>query len=241
MPDFAAQLCDLLESRLPLTVESDGSEDDWDVVGPAMLAAAGRHLRAIAHLKATFPSGVVSWQLVRSMFEYVATYAWIAAEPETRAKRWLKADYQQRLKLDDDLGSLGERLLDEQNRQRVSEFGADITEMPGSLIDRTTQADQAWSDRFEELGPLPEDMRSFRRLYPLIYRNASRFTHPSSHVVAAFVIGNASRLSVGEEPPLERDLALVGSAILAIGLAIATTATPALVLTLDEIREALSD
>jgi hypothetical protein len=241
MPDFAAQLCDLLESRLPLTVESDGSEDDWDVVGPAMLAAAGRHLRAIAHLKATFPSGVVSWQLVRSMFEYVATYAWIAAEPETRAKRWLKADYQQRLKLDDDLGSLGERLLDEQNRQRVSEFGADITQMPGSLIDRTTQADQAWSDRFEELGPLPEDMRSFRRLYPLIYRNASRFTHPSSHVVAAFVIGNPSRLSVGEEGPLERDLALVGSAVLAIGLAIATTATPALVLTLDEIREALSD
>jgi hypothetical protein len=241
MPDFAAQLCDLLESRLPLTIESDGSEDDWDVVGPAMLAAAGRHLRAIAHLKATFPSGVVSWQLVRSMFEYVATYAWIAAEPETRAKRWLKADYQQRLKLDDDLGSLGERLLDEQNRQRVSEFGADITEMPGSLIDRTTQADQAWSDRFEELGPLTEDMRSFRRLYPLIYRNASRFTHPSSHVVAAFVIGNPSGLSVGEEHPLERDLALVGSAILAIGLAIATTATPALVLTLDEIREALSD
>jgi hypothetical protein len=241
MPDFAAQLCDLLESRLPLTVESDGSEDDWDVAGPAMLAAAGRHLRAIAHLKATFPSGVVSWQLVRSMFEYVATYAWIAAEPETRAKRWLKADYQQRLKLDDDLGSLGERLLDEQNRQRISEFGADITEMPGSLIDRTTQADQAWSDRFEELGPLTEDMRSFRRLYPLIYRNASRFTHPSSHVVAAFVIGNPSGLSVGEEHPLERDLALVGSAILAIGLAIATTATPALVLTLDEIREALSD
>jgi hypothetical protein len=241
MPDFAAQLCDLLESRLPLTVESDGSEDDWDVAGPAMLAAAGRHLRAIAHLKATFPSGVVSWQLVRSMFEYVATYAWIAAEPETRAKRWLKADYQQRLKLDDDLGSLGERLLDEQNRQRISEFGADITEMPGSLIDRTTQADQAWSDRFEELGPLTEDMRSFRRLYPLIYRNASRFTHPSSHVVAAFVIGNPSGLSVGEEHPLERDLALVGSAILAIGLAIATTATSALVLTLDEIREALSD
>jgi uncharacterized protein DUF5677 len=241
MPDFAAQFCDLLESRLPLMVESDGSEDDWDVVGPAMLAAAGRHLRAIAHLKATFPSGVVSWQLVRSMFEYVATYASIAAEPETRAKRWLKADYQQRLKLDGDLESLGARLLDEQNRPRVSEFGADITEMPGSVIDRTTQADQAWSDRFEELGPLPEDMRSFRRLYPLIYRNASRFTHPSSHVVATFVIGNPSRLSVGDERPLERDLALVGSAVLAIGLAIATTATPALVLTLDEIREAISD
>jgi len=58
--------------------------------------------------------------------------------------------------------------------------------------------------------------------------------------VAAFVIGNSPQLSVGEERPLERDLALVGSAILAIGLAVATTATPALVLTLDEVREALS-
>lgn len=84
-------------------------------------------------------------------------------------------------------------------------------------------------------------MRSFRRLYPLIYRNGSRFTHPSSHVVAALVRGDPPQLSVGEEGLLERDLALVGSAILAIGLAVATTATPALTLTLDAVREAHSD
>ena len=50
-----------------------------------MLAAGGRQLRAIAHLKATFPSEVVGL-LVRSMLEYVAACAWVAAEPETLAR-----------------------------------------------------------------------------------------------------------------------------------------------------------
>lgn len=67
MPALAERLCSLVESRLPLTVDSDGSEEDWNVVGPAILAAAARHLRAIAHLQATLPSAVVGWQLVRSM------------------------------------------------------------------------------------------------------------------------------------------------------------------------------
>jgi hypothetical protein len=63
----------LLEAKLPLSVESDGAEDVWDVVGPALVAATTRHLRAVAHLQAAFPSAVIIWQLVRSMFEYAAT------------------------------------------------------------------------------------------------------------------------------------------------------------------------
>src|SRR4051812_41673100 len=130
MPDFAAQLCDLLESRLPLTVASDGAEDDWDVVGPAILAAAGRHLRAVAHLKATFPSAVIGWQLVRSLFEYVVTYAWIAIDPDDYAKRWLKYDYVYRLKLEDDLRALGAGLLDDAERDRIVAFSPDVISMP---------------------------------------------------------------------------------------------------------------
>ena len=41
MPALAERLCSLVESRLPLTVDSDGSEEDWNVVGPAILAACG--------------------------------------------------------------------------------------------------------------------------------------------------------------------------------------------------------
>jgi hypothetical protein len=46
------------------------------------------------------------------MFEYVATYVWVAADPDESANEWLKSDYVQRRKLDDDLRSLGEELLD---------------------------------------------------------------------------------------------------------------------------------
>jgi len=42
VPDFSDRLCSLLESRLPLVLESNGSESDWNIVGPAMLVAAAR-------------------------------------------------------------------------------------------------------------------------------------------------------------------------------------------------------
>jgi Family of unknown function (DUF5677) len=242
LTDYATRLCELLESRLPLGVRSDGREDDWDTVGPAVLAAAARHLRAIIYLQTTFPSAVIVWQLVRSMFEYVATYAWVAADPDQRAKEWLKSDYVQRRKLDDDLRSLGEELLDPEQRRRVADFGLDADEMPGSLADRATDADRAWSERLAELADaLPEEVRSFRRLYALIYRNGSRFTHPTSHVVAAFISGRPPELSVGDERAVERDLAMIGAAILAVGLVIACTATPALSIPVDDVRAAISE
>lgn len=238
IPDFAARLCDLLESRLPLAVPSDGAEDDWNLVGAAILAASARHLRAIAHLKATFPSAVIGWQLVRSLFEYVVTYGWIAADRGVHTKRWLKYDYAYRLRLDDDLRAFGDGVLDDGNRDRLAAYEPDLDPMR-SVAERAREADARWGERFDELG-LPEDLGRFVRLYPLIYRNGSRFTHPSSHVVQAFVHGDSPALTVGDEQPAERDLALIGSALLAAALAVACDAGQSLGLTLDEIRGALS-
>lgn len=238
---YVERLCNLVESRLPVTVVSDGSEDDWSVVGPAILAAAVRHLRAIAHLQQTLPSAVITWQLLRSMFEYVATYAWVAADPAIRTEQWLKYDYVHRLKLDNDFRELGEAFFDDDtDRRRVEGFRPHVTAMP-DLVSRARSADEAWAERLQELeATLPEGNRSFRRLYPVIYRNGSRFTHPSSHVVDALVTGNPTQLAVGDERPLERDLALIGTGILALGLAVAVTATPSLELSVDDIREALA-
>jgi hypothetical protein len=241
----ARRLCSLVESRLPITVESDGSEDDWSVVEPAMIVAATRHLRAIVHVEETFPSRVIGWQLVRSMFEYVTTYAWVAAESETRTKRWLKYDYEQRRKLDDDFRELGDALLDDdEERERIGGFLPDVQPMP-NLVQRTEGADEGWAEALQELnehvgGEWPEEFRSFRQLYPAIYRNGSRFTHPSSHVVDAFVGGNPPELVIGEEKPPQRDLAVIGSGILVLGLTVAVSATPTLALRLDEIVEALA-
>lgn len=235
-------VCSLVESQLTLTVPSDGSEDDWNIVGPAILTAAVRHLRAIVHMQETFPSAVVGWQLVRSLFEYVTTYAWVAADPPDHAKRWLKYDYLYRGKLDTDLGALGTTLLEDADRVRVFRFLPGVQPMP-DMVQRATGADDVWKERLNELNERlgdawPEDYRSFSRLYPLIYRNGSRFTHPSSHVVAAFVTGDVPQLAIGDEKPLRRDLAVIGSGILILGFAVAVSATPSLNLTIDEIAAA---
>ena len=237
----ADRLCGLLESRLPLPVQGDGRQDDWNVVGPAILVAATRHLRAIAELQQTFASAAIGWQLLRSMFEYVATYAWVAADPPIRAQQWLKSDYVERLKLDADLRGLGEPLLEDADRDLFAAALPGVAEMT-DLVSRTQAADEAWAAQLQQLDAhLPDANRSFRRLYPVIYRNGSQFTHPTSHAVSTFVAGNPPELRVGQEQPFGRNLALVGSGVLTLGLTVAVTATPALELTLDEIRQALNE
>jgi hypothetical protein len=57
--------------------------------------------------------------------------------------------------------------------------------------------------------------------------------------VNAFVTGDPPELSVGDEEQVERDLPLIGSGVLALGLTIAIAATPSLELTPEEIHEAL--
>jgi hypothetical protein len=175
------------------------------------------------------------------MFEYVATYAKVAGDPPTRAEQWLKYDYVHRLKLDNDFRELGEAFFEtDEERERVQDFLPGVAAMP-DLVSRTWAADEAWTNRFQELDEfLPEDFRRLRRLYPVIYRNGSRFTHPSSHVVTAFIAGNAPQLTVDDERPLQRDLAVIGSGVLVLGLAIAVTATPGLRLTINDIQQALA-
>jgi len=52
--------------------------------------------------------------------------------------------------------------------------------------------------------------------------------------------GNPPELVIGEEKPPQRDLAVIGSGILVLGLTVAVSATPTLALRLDEIVEALA-
>jgi hypothetical protein len=74
---------------------------------------------------------------------------------------------------------------------------------------------------------------------PLIYRNGSRFTHPTTHGLDAFVSGQSRYLGVGAERPIERDLAVIAVGILGLGLAVAVTATPFLQLAYEHVDTAL--
>jgi hypothetical protein len=183
-----------------------------------MLVAAVRHLRALERLQDGFPSGVVAWQILRSLFEYVTTFAWIAADPETRIRSWLRYDYGQRLKVDNDLASLGaDRILDAVTRAGLIAYAPEVNEMP-SFVEVAREADEAWAETLQQLdGYVLDDVRRFWLQYVWIYRNGSRFTHPSSHVVDAFVNGSPPELTIGDEDSLEHNLALIGTAVLALG------------------------
>ena len=237
--EFADRLCSLVESSLPLAVVSDGSQDHWNVVGPAIITGATRHLRALLALE-SFRSKVISYQLLRSLFEYVVTYAWIAADPDSRTEEWLKYDFKQRLKADNDFRELGEALLTDEKREWVESQLPEVAPMP-DLVSRSRQADEAWAETLDELDEyLPEEHRRFRRLYPLIYRNASQFTHPSSSSVDAFLTRDGDQLHIGEENRSERDPVLTGTGVLASGLAVAATASGTLGLSVDAVRQALT-
>jgi hypothetical protein len=89
-PPYARQLVALLADRLPVDVESDGSQEDWNVVGPALLAASATHLDELASVVEEGRSGLIAWQILRALYEYVATFAWVAADPATRTQSWFE-------------------------------------------------------------------------------------------------------------------------------------------------------
>lgn len=242
MSDFSNQIASLVEGTLPVEVDSEGRQDDWEVDGPALLVAATRQLRALEHLQEEFPSALVGWQLLRSMYEYITTYAWIAVDPDVRAHQWMVSDYKERVKLLDNYAELGQELLPEEDRDRLTEVADSGDAMPRSLVDRARDADAAWEETLRGLQDrLPEDGRSFSALYPLIYRGGSRFTHPTTHGVAAFVDENRRPVTIGDEKELRSDLTVVGASILALGLTVATDATPGLGIAFEDIRGACSN
>jgi hypothetical protein len=238
--ELTDRIADLLESRLPLTVQTDGSQDDWNVIGLALLAASVRHLRVLRQLQAEVPSGIVGWQILRALFEYVTTFAWIASEPDVRARRWLKSDFEQRLKLHNDLASLGEELLEQGVREEFESYEPELPALP-AVPERTSAADEEWQATIQELDDrLPEDFRRFRLLYSLIYRNGSRFVHPTTHGVNLFIEKNPPEVAIAGERPLQRDLVLIGNGLVALGLVIGSAAVPSLELEVEEVRQALA-
>jgi hypothetical protein len=204
-----------------------------------LLVAAIRQLRALQNLQDGFPSGLIGWQVLRSLFEYLVTFSWIAHDPPERAKRWLKADFQQRLSMDDDFAALGTPLLEEAERTEFEGYEPELRQPP-PVPARAEAVDSEWADVLQELDDrLPEEFQRFRALYPLIFRNGSQFIHPTTHAVNAFVEGAAPELRVTQERVLQRDLLLIGNGLVALGLAVATYAMPEAGLEIEEVRATL--
>jgi hypothetical protein len=151
----------------------------------------------------------------------------------------LKSDHRRRLTFDDDFRRLGQPLLPEERRAEIEAYAPDVVVMP-ALPERAAEADGRWAQTIAALGGLENVVGDLKALYRLIYRRGSQYAHPSSHAVALFAQGEPPRLVVGRERALERDLPMIGAAVLAIGACVACEAVPVLGLTVEDVRQALT-
>jgi hypothetical protein len=195
--------------------------DDWSLAGPAILAAAAGTLDAILTLR-TLEHELDESNLLRGLYEYSVTFAWIAADPDVRIQRWLKYDYSERLRTDADFRAAGTPLLDDDVRVELEAYGAGVRMMP-DLASRSDAADASWSAMLTEQLPQVGEQVSFRGLYRLIFRGSSGFTHPTTRALTRFVSGGDGHYQVSVERPYTGAIA-TASFVLALALLVASEA-----------------
>lgn len=213
------QVLALVSRYLPQAKHSLGEHTDWNTAGPALMARATRSLQAIAVLQGGLfnaDAGVV----LRTMFEHVVTFAWLAADPSDRLPAWVKYDRQKRIAADNDARAAGDSLLNDQER---ASFQQEIDTCSGNFPDlaaRAHAADVHWSALLEQ-HPGPESRYSFRGMYRVLYRHTSALTHVTPYGLHAFIAGDPPNLIIGGElVPEEFNSFTLAPAVLGSGLVI---------------------
>jgi hypothetical protein len=167
--------------RLPVDHTVTGDHDAWPLVSIALLSRMTTTLR---HIIALEPLGraVDAGTLVRSLYEHLVHFAWLAADPSpARMEEWRKNDMQMRLRADNDARLRGQKLYTDEDH---AAFKAQVAAMTGNdlrLDQLGDAADKAWAGKLRAtgLGPATQPM-SFRGLYAFVYRQFSAGAHPSS-------------------------------------------------------------
>jgi len=104
-------LARLVRDCLPRTADVHGPHDAWPLVAPGLLAWCAGTVEAIVALM-PLEREVDASILLRSLYEHVVAFAWLAIEPSAeRLALWRKHDCSQRIKADNDCRALGEEML----------------------------------------------------------------------------------------------------------------------------------
>ena len=213
----------LVRPYLPLDVLVHGPADAWPLVGPALIARATGGLEAILAL---VPLGreADADTLLRSLYEHVTTFAWLAAEPgEERMRRWLKSDCEVRLRTDDDCRKVGVKVLDEDRRKDLEDTVAALPKGMPVLLDRAQAADAHWASRITGLRDSTTPT-SFRGLYAAAYRRFSAIAHPTNlglNPVTVDLDGPHARVQLEERPPDMEGPFGLATIVYALGLYVA--------------------
>jgi Family of unknown function (DUF5677) len=171
----------LVEDRLPAEYTVTGDHDAWPLIAAGLLSRMTTTLRHIFDLQWR-GRAVDAGTLLRSLYEHLVHFAWLAADPSAaRIEEWRKDDLQSRLTADNDLRQRGEKLYtDEQQAQLKEQIAGLRGEPPLRLVNLAEAADKAWAGKLAAAGHGPSSqMRSFRGLYGVLYRMYSGSAHPT--------------------------------------------------------------
>ncbi|MBS1845882.1 MAG: hypothetical protein JST53_15820 [Actinobacteria bacterium] len=245
----------LCRGVVPRRVETDGNFEDWEIIGPALVAIAADLFEGIMAFPP--PRGRVRAEvLARSLAEYAIGFAWLAPEEgrADRIKRFLKDEYREREKTENRLvneivprekpygpllqpgGPIPRSLLSEEMKLKIAGLlGDESVVMPPNTLLMAVEADEAWLDRIEWVTKYP-----FAFIYTTTFGSMSSITHPSITSINRVVTVQGGDTVVGMPAPLESASGPYGGGYLAllsiIWIAAATFGWP----DPDEIRAAMN-
>ena len=175
-------------------VEGSGFEQ-WSLVGPAYIAKAEGTLETMFMLfdaRRTYDATL----LLRSLYENLLVFAWIANAPDANLPRWIKSVAREALKTDDDWRRIDAGLLDEANREYAEAKASD--EAVKGAPDRLQMAEEIdghWHRTYPghpEISGQDRDFLTFRGLYRHVYRFGSDAVHQSPRSLKAFYTSDAT-------------------------------------------------
>jgi Family of unknown function (DUF5677) len=214
------ELCEIASQIFPATIPGTGEHDEWLIAGPGLMARATRSLQALRALK---PGGFESdgYTVLRSLYEHVTRFAWLAADPMHHLPLWIKWDREERLKVDNDLREANDpRQLPAHIRAM---FEAERDAIPGklqALKQLAMEADNHWSTRLDAHAGRNERY-GFTGLYRVLYRHSSAVAHGTAYGLGGVIHDGAPGLmTVGSERPFAHSPFSFGGVVYAMGLII---------------------
>ena len=168
------QLLALVDERLPERFyRSEGYGR------PALCALVARMAGIVESITLLVGSGRQQDTLVllRTLYEHMLLFCWIAIDPDERTYQWRDHAVVQRRKLHNDVLGFGVELMS------ADELGeaAELLPLAGGLQQRAEEVDAFWSQRIRGFrAPRKGDkegLLTVRGLYTAIYRLASRVAH----------------------------------------------------------------
>lgn len=170
---FAGALVELTDGPLAAPIAGTIDDPQWAWIGPAFVARMNEIIAGIQHLVDPGLETEAA-SLTRSLYDHAVVFAWLASDPSTRLRQWLRVDGEQQLRTKRQLNDLGASGYLPSNIEALFESLSLDTSLdrgfPRDVAGMAVAADRDWHLSGE---------LSFTTLYTVVFRQFSTLLHPS--------------------------------------------------------------